>query len=345
MSGPVLPPNPSLLAIMLVIKTGEGVKRVFQYPAEPGKSKPVQKPREETSNDDDSHSSDSPLSDPYEDYFSGKTEAHGPSRVPTEETEAFISDTEEARKARPPKHWKSYLRLPPDFDQVLCPPPSYHKKRFELGFEELVLLGWPVFAQKDGEWKKRKKRPSSGVLRRMSTIGEQAPEGNDGMTPVELDDELGNPTENESTDDHDEAVTESAALRVAEDQVLKTLIEEPRITSSTGTTLNMFHVVFVLNPPVLEYQLRVDDMYRHVVKKFSRALKWEQGRSNFVLRECEKLRAMKAKRGAIYRAPSTGRTSQKQIHYHNLFFARLRWRELSRPCTPIYLRRGSPILI
>lgn len=50
-------------------------------------------------------------------------------------------------------------------------------------------------------------------------------------------------------------------------------------------TLKLFHVVFVLDPPPLEYHLRMKEMYHHVVKKFSRALKWEQSRSNYVSKE------------------------------------------------------------
>ena len=46
--------------------------------------------------------------------------------------------------------------------------------------------------------------------------------------------------------------------------------------------LTMFHVVFLLNPPALESAVRVAEMYDHVVKKFSRALKAEQARSGYV---------------------------------------------------------------
>lgn len=60
-------------------------------------------------------------------------------------------------------------------------------------------------------------------------------------------------------------------------------------------SLNMFNIVFVLNPPASEYQRRVDDMYRFVVKKFARALRYEQSRSDFILKETEHLRHLKSK--------------------------------------------------
>ena len=299
MSAPVLPPNPSLLAILLIARTGEGLKRIFQYPPVPGNNKYFLKCNHKHRLPDDSTSSsdDEPF-DPMEDYFSSDEEGRSRRRCRASALDSVppAKESDKVLGKRAPKHWESYLGLPPDFDQILCPPSSHHKKRFELGFEELVFVGWPVFAYEDGKWRKKKKRSSSGLMRRMSTISEQAVlETNDGKIAVEIDHELGETTGNESTD-HAESGTEFAPVDSIENPALPMQAEELKARSS-GSTLNMFNVVFVMNPPVLEYQLRVDDMYKHVVKKFARALKWEQGRSNFVQRECEKLRAMKAKRG------------------------------------------------
>ena len=299
MSAPVLPPNPSLLAILLIAKTGEGVKRIFQYPPVPGNNKNNSKCNHEHRMPDNSTSSsdDEPF-DPMGDYFSSDEEGKSRRRCRANAFESIpaAKEPDEVLGKRAPKPWESYLGLPPDFDQILCPPSSCHKRRFELGFEELVFVGWPVFAYEDGKWRKKKKRSSSGLMRRMSTISEKAvPEANDGKTAVEVDHELGETTGNESTD-HAESGTELAPVDSNKNPALPMQTEELK-GRGPGSILNMFNVVFVMNSPEQEYQLRVDDMYKHVVKKFSRALKWEQGRSNFVLRESEKLRAMKAKRG------------------------------------------------
>ena len=57
--------------------------------------------------------------------------------------------------------------------------------------------------------------------------------------------------------------------------------------------MSMFHVVFVMNPPTLEYHIRVQEMYDNVVKKFSKALKYEQTHSGWVEREAKKILTMK----------------------------------------------------
>jgi hypothetical protein len=53
--------------------------------------------------------------------------------------------------------------------------------------------------------------------------------------------------------------------------------------------MTMFNVVFVLNPPTLEYQLRVKDMYDNVTRKYAKALKYEQARYNYVWKETKKI--------------------------------------------------------
>lgn len=302
----VLPPNPSLVAIILIIKTREGVKHVYHYPPNPGKDKPHAKLEHERSSEEDSY-----LSSDDDSISSLKGD------VSEDEASRFCTNGDhfdESSSASPEKHhdaaWrkrmdgsaKELLGLPAGFEQAFCPHPSFQKKRFEMGIDKLTFLGWPVFASEDGEWK-RKKRSSSGqnMIRRMSTISEQPVDSTSRQTSVQLDEALGETTGNESLGEEPESGVSKTS------QTLETLQEEreeaPRKLSA-GHGLIMFHVVFVLNPPPLEYHIRMDEMYKHVVKKFSRALKWEQARSNFVHRECEKLRAMKARKGAS-KSPST----------------------------------------
>ncbi|PWW76049.1 hypothetical protein C7212DRAFT_295720 [Tuber magnatum] len=59
--------------------------------------------------------------------------------------------------------------------------------------------------------------------------------------------------------------------------------------------MTMFHVVFVLNPPELEYHSRTQEMFDYVVKRFARALKYEQAKDGYVWREAEKIVRLKDK--------------------------------------------------
>lgn len=49
--------------------------------------------------------------------------------------------------------------------------------------------------------------------------------------------------------------------------------------------MRMFHVVCVMNPPLTEYSMRVDQMYKYVLTGFVRTLRREQARSNYVWNE------------------------------------------------------------
>ena len=302
MSAPVLPPNPSLLAIILIIQTRQGVKHVFHYPPNPGQDKPHAKLDYENSSEEDTSSSeddDSYGSLEYDKIIYGKSGDESLRENDDHLDESGSTSPEKSHgngwKSETDKKGKCILGLPPGFEHFLCPPSSFHKKRFEMSIDELVFLGRPVFAKENGEWKsKRRSRSARGQARRMSTISEQTLGNASRRTSVQTSETLEETTGGESTEEDLEDGTSKSP------QGLDILLEEheEHVTKLTvSQTLNMFHVVFVLNPPPLEYQLRVDEMYKHVVKKFSKALKWEQSKSNFVLRECEKMKAMKAKHG------------------------------------------------
>lgn len=53
--------------------------------------------------------------------------------------------------------------------------------------------------------------------------------------------------------------------------------------------MRMFHVVFVLNPPVIEYSFRIEEMYHHIISKFVGSLRHEQAKSNYVWDEVSKI--------------------------------------------------------
>lgn len=53
--------------------------------------------------------------------------------------------------------------------------------------------------------------------------------------------------------------------------------------------MRMFHVVFVMNPPVIEYNYRIAEMYHFILSKFARTLRYEQAKSNYVWNEVSKI--------------------------------------------------------
>ena len=315
MSAQLLPPNPSLVAIILIIKTRQGVKHIYHYPPNPGKDKPHVKLDYEHSSEEESSSSEASDSSVEGDaYKRPQFDDGGESR-----DDATLDESGSASPDKKPSmeeeilNPKELLGLPLGFESFLCPPATYHKKRFELTIDDLTFLGWPCFARENGKWK-RKSKAKREHRRRMSTISEQKPgKGSLPKTSAEVDDELGETTGHESVGEgtNDNTGVAPGATPDGEIEKLEATAEVERKEStspSVGHGLNMFHVIFVMNPPPLECHLRVDEMYRHVVKKFSRALKWEQARSNYVLRECEKLKSMKARHGIHPPSPNSQRT-------------------------------------
>ena len=85
--------------------------------------------------------------------------------------------------------------------------------------------------------------------------------------------------------------------------------EAPSDIKSTSTSsgnssneMTMFHVVFVMNPPPREHHVRVADMHDNVVKKFAKALKYEQASTGYVWTEAKKildLRAQAKQNGSV----------------------------------------------
>jgi hypothetical protein len=60
-------------------------------------------------------------------------------------------------------------------------------------------------------------------------------------------------------------------------------------TQDNNPDMNMFNVVFVLNPPTLEYQQRVKEMYDNVTRKYAKALKYEEARFQYVWKESKRI--------------------------------------------------------
>jgi hypothetical protein len=210
----------------------------------------------------------------------GSRESDGPNRVP----------------------WESILGLPVDvWEKLLSPSRSWHKRRFELGINDLAFVGWPVFIREDGNWRKQRRKKKK----------KQRAEWESG--------ELGhNDATEDSQDDGNDAVAASTET-LSPFSAFHPISQRPSVPNSRSSQMSselldaddmdmmtMFNVVFVLDPPLLEYSMRVREIYDNVIKKFSKALKWEQSRTNYVWRECQHILNIKekAKETSTERPPS-----------------------------------------
>lgn len=338
MASPVLPPNPCLIGIVLVIKSRKGANTVFHYPPHPGEDTPLRDALDTklnrdydtdlpTTSSDDSDSNSSSSDTPRR----TKDAPHTRRRVHNAREQELAADpcVDEEGSSSPDKGdgpgqgdkqmlgGNGPLFGSMGLTQLLAPARTFHKKKFEMSLDGLVYLGWPVFVREDGFWQKKKKKKV-----RKQTLASEVSEETVGLRalgvgteegkmigPSRNDDEGGLAsgadagTEDPADEDGQAAVPDSDAtpsasdLNAGEDKGGTSTESKKETTGTTAATtgLTMFNVVFLLNPPPFEHHQRVTDMYDHIVKKFSRALKWEQARSGYVWEQSQLILKMTRK--------------------------------------------------
>jgi len=311
MTAPISP-NPCLVAILLVVKSRAGPRFVFHYPPDAGEdvssalkaSRTRQDIADISSSDDDQlWSSDDDgalLNGRRWDHTNGPArESYKRSRYQDEDgddlEDPHVDDNDRYRDQGEPKCpvWMNVLGFGTDgLGTLLCPLRTFHKRRFEMTLDRLVFLGWPVFVREDGAWrKKREKRRKKG------SVDNSSEEKGEDHAKEKL--EHAKKTDPELSDDLEETSGQDTAVEETVNNGVKEKVQTPdEKTPATGKrkdSMTMFNVIFVMSPPALEYHLRVREMYDNVVKKFSRALKWEQARSDYVWKESKQILKLKEK--------------------------------------------------
>jgi hypothetical protein len=206
-----------------------------------------------------------------------------------DEDDAGLDDDRNGKGVGGDHDWNTVLGFKVDaLEKMLCPNKAFNKRRFELGVESIVFLGAPMFVRDDGMWKKgrRKKKRSAkdnledgNLLANLKINGSD--EGGEGRSSGPAAEPFIYPEGFEPGYGH--GLMSGAASEAGSDA---------RSTSTTDNArddMTMFNVVFVLNPPALEYQLRVKEMYDNVTRKYAKALKYEQARFKYVWKESKKI--------------------------------------------------------
>ena len=307
-----LPPNPCLVAILLLVKTTSEPRIVFHYPPKPGEDNsqfrdmfeesPTDDDSSSSSSDDESHDSSAEVLKPIEQKEETGT---GKSTPEVDEIGSVSPEKSDGLKGVKAKlQWNDLFGYQSSvLSKVLLPSVSGHKKRFEVGLNDKVFLGRPVFARPDGTWKKpRKPRRSSSKSNVTAEKVKDVRELDRGAKVETFDyanqdsgtSGLDTGMESQSDSHRDEETLKKEEVIEEGEPVEKIPDTKSNRTSKSDMLppnkekqkpLAMFHVVFVLLPPPLEYHLRVKEMYDNVTRKLSKAMKWEQTRSGYVARE------------------------------------------------------------
>ncbi|KAK2755893.1 Nitrogen permease regulator 3 [Arachnomyces sp. PD_36] len=356
MSSIARPPDPCLVAIILIVQSRAGPRLVYHYPPNPSIPSPTsrrnqtrQQQKTHTNNHDSSSSTDedgSSSDDAAEGEASGSSAAPGkasrqhtagggsgsggsgrglmsgddsassgselhPTPVvvkrrgtPTPDRERHSSaggdggggDAGEGYK--PP--WETLLGLHIDvWEKLLSPSRTWHKRRFEVGINDLAFVGWPVFVREDGLWRKKKKRKEKRA-ERTSWAGGELGDNTDGDGGAREDGDEDVPRVNEP---EGMISGERKAARAREGEGKHAKTQDP--LNGAHDAMSMFNVVFVLNPPVLEYSIRIKEKYESVIKKFGKALKWEQARGDYVWSEAQTILHLKERARENHSSPSS----------------------------------------
>ena len=292
MSSLPIPPNPCLLAILLLTKYEHDPRIIFHYPPRPGQDdsklhkylRDFEGAESSSSNEDSTTSADDQDEEAISGIKANEIQAHD---LEADETGSGSPDKRNGMETpREHSNWGEIFGHNPHFlAKLLCPAKSGHKKRFEVSVNDKVFLGRPAFANENGEW--RKGRRKSGGANDESQVDPeciQMPVKTSVQTTQDLSETSGLGSESEYQKDG--IANEALTIKQATKDVAYNSQKRARYRKiRRKDTLSMFQTVFIMAPPPLEYHLRISEMYDHIVKKFSRALKWEQARSGFVSRE------------------------------------------------------------
>ncbi len=179
--------------------------------------------------------------------------------------------------------------------EMVCPPKALCNNRFELTVEDTAFLGLPIHIGDDGNWRPthhhhhrhrhgRNKGDSARSGSRKSNQGLGSDEESTGRDKA--DPTSGSERENENEDENE-----------------KEDIDED------DCPMYLFNLVFVMNPPVDEYNYRTDEMYHYVISRLTLLLRYEQQKNNYVWKESSKI--MKYKEEAM----SLGLSVKRQWNY------------------------------
>ncbi|KAJ5212563.1 uncharacterized protein N7498_004209 [Penicillium cinerascens] len=371
MSSIARPPDPCLVAIILIVRSRTGPRLVFHYPPNPlsenrlkvttkGGRRISRTRRQGAKNTDSSSSSESGLSS---DEDEEEREIHAAAPGPAigrrasnfgPDDHASVSPSPNAEPHRPGSlgsgrvsslrkqrgagsdfeddepeglfrtPWESLFGVPGSvWEKLLSPEKSWHKRRFEVGINDLALVGWPVFVREDGSWRKqrRKKKKKPRAEWEGGELGHN--EAEDGQVDEDM---VLSP----------EMMTSVASLA---DSTLSPTDTPKRASYASGKCgkhpdgsddaedkdhMTMFNVVFVMDPPLLEYSMRVKEIYENIIKKFAKALKWEQARTGYVWRESQHILQLRRK------------ARETKTSVHNLYSELIQQSSLARAMYTVY---------
>lgn len=188
--------------------------------------------------------------------------------------------------------------------EFCCPDRELCNTKFEFTIDQIAFLGLPIHNDANGEWRKSKHKKHNSS-RKSASRSSSTTRSHKGTSQVSSSKTLSKKRSNNNKDviskidrsdafnrinnlsDSDEQEEENQEEKGADDNDGDEVDGEDIDFHDLDKSMNMFHVCFVLNPPLIEYNERIDDIYQHVVVKLALLLRYLQSKSNYVSEECE----------------------------------------------------------
>lgn len=170
--------------------------------------------------------------------------------------------------------------------EFCCPDRELCNTKFEFTIDQLAFLGFPIHNDINGEWRKSKHKKSNSLKKIVSRSSLTAHSCKDSSQVSSS--KKNNKRQNKNNKDVTSKIirSDSEELEEDEEEVENEDEDEGIGFHDLDKSMNMFHVCFVLNPPLIEYNERINDIYQHVVVKLALLLRYLQSKSSYVSEEC-----------------------------------------------------------
>lgn len=126
--------------------------------------------------------------------------------------------------------------------EMLCPPKQMCNSRFEIMIDDLVFLGLPIHSYDNGSWKSKHSH---------------------------------RPKSGKLSKGRSKNAADNASIDEGIDY-------ETTSKSQSKNSMSMFHLVFIMNPPIIECNYRIDEMFHYVISRLSLVLRYEQLKHEYV---------------------------------------------------------------
>lgn len=273
----------SLLAVLLVVRSRPGPQLVYRYPprAQRLSAQDVRSKKAAYGSDSDSDSDGD-----VNGLASLRRRRSKHSFKPSQESaQTTVSDPAAAES-------DSFLGFSEDsLERLLAPGTWSDGKKFEVCLDGMTFVGHPIHAYEDGRWTRARPHRKDHAASTQMPSEEYGDYTNFGITVTEP---LSPVRTNAAQRDWNH-MPESFDSQLG--RSLGTSFNSASSTSTIGAEqLSMFNVVFVLDTAnATGSEQAVQDMYKHVVKKLSKALHYCQKQSSYVGIETRRLLTLYAR--------------------------------------------------